>query len=88
LADVKESAIWATTANKETLVSAVQSHMEVQGADSSLKGTPLTGEVVLRSGVRFESAYICKAKTEAFLQTAKRVENKTVLPNEQFYWLG
>ena len=88
LADVKESAIWATTANKETLVSAVQSHMEVQGADSSLKGTPLTGEVFLRSGVRFESAYICKAKTEAFLQTAKRVENKTVLPNEQFYWLG
>ena len=88
LESVRQSALWAKTASGETLVSAVQTHMEDKTMTTSLSATTLTGEVVSRSGVRFESAYVCKAKTEAFLQTAKQIESKTVLPSENFYWLG
>ena len=88
LEKVEESATWATTASGETLVTAVQSHFEDQSATTSLNASVLNGEVVARSGVRFEWSSVCKAKTEAFLQIAKTVEEKTVLPSENFYWLG
>ncbi len=88
LEKVENSAVWATSQSGETLVNAVQSHMEDSTATTSLTAATLSGEVVIRSGVRFEATSVCKAKTEGFLQIAKSVENKTVIPGEDFYWLG
>ena len=88
LEKVEDSAVWATTASGEDIVSAVQSHFEDQNATTSLNATALQAEVVARSGVRFELTSVCKAKTEGFLQIAKTVEGKTVIPSESFYWLG
>lgn len=86
LSDVTESAVWSATADGETLVAAVQSHFEDEKATSSLNAATLGVGVVTRSGVRFEATSVCKAKTEAFLQVAKSIDNKTVLPSENFYW--
>ena len=88
LEKVENSAVWAASHNGETLVNAVQSHMEDSKATTSLNAATLSGEVVSRSGVRFELTSVCKAKTEGFLQIAKTVESKTVIPSESFYWLG
>ena len=85
---VKNSATWATSASGETLVNAVQSHMEDKNVATSLNAATLSSEVVARSGVRFELTEICKAKTEGFLSIAKGIDNKTVIPSDNFYWLG
>lgn len=84
---VEDSAVWATSANGETLVNAVQSHFEDQNATTTLNAATLSGEVVARCGVRFETAELCKAKTETFLQVAKGIDNKTVIPSDNFYWV-
>ncbi|MBE5744877.1 MAG: ABC transporter substrate-binding protein [Clostridiales bacterium] len=88
LDDINNSADWALSQSGETLVNAVQTHMEDSTAKTSLNAATLGGEVVARSGVRFEATSICKAKTEDFLQIAKSVESKTAIPNENFYWIG
>ncbi len=87
LEKVEDSASWATSASGETLVNAVQAHME-KNAATSLNAATLNGEVVARCGVRFEAADVCKAKTETFLQVAKGIDSKTVIPSGSFYWLG
>ncbi len=87
LEDVEESIVWTSTASGESIVAAVEAHLEDENYETSLKAPLLSSEVLARCGLRFESASVCKAKTDAFLQAAKGVENKTVLPSESFYWL-
>lgn len=86
LQDLQESAVWATTVDGATLVSAVQSHFEDTTATTTLTANTLNGAVVTRSGVRFETTNVCKTKTVDFLTVAKRVDDKTVIPSDSFYW--
>jgi ABC-type nitrate/sulfonate/bicarbonate transport system substrate-binding protein len=79
-------ASWLQSASAETVVSAVGAHFEDKTYAGVLNAKTLNAQVFARCGIRFEQAKTSGAKATAFLQAAKKVNDKmAVVPSEAFY---
>ena len=81
------AAAWLQTASGAEIVAAVSSHMEDEGAETSLKAPLLTSEVVARCGISFTYAAACATQTNGFLSAMLAVNSTAAaVPSDTFYW--
>ena len=78
---------WLLEANGEDIVSAVSTHMEDAGTQTSLKAPLLSSAVIGRCGIRFTYASVDVAEINGFLNAMIAVNNSAAaIPSESFYW--
>lgn len=87
LKKVRESVAWANTVSAETLVSAVSSHLEDSGYQTTLKAPLLTPTAIAGCSLRYASASVCKGKINDYLLGLKAVDEQSVsMVSENFFW--
>ncbi len=87
LKKVRESVAWANTASAETLVSAVSSHLEDSGYQTTLKAPLLTPTAIAGCSLRYAPASVCKEQINAYLLGLKGVDEQAVSTlSENFFW--
>ncbi len=85
LNSVKESCEKLTDLDGATLVQTVTAHLEDKSYATTLKPALLTGETLVRCGVRYDGD--SKAKVMTYLGLAQTVNSSAVsLPSENFFW--
>ena len=86
LESVEESVSWAVTASAETLVSAINGHLEDESYQSTLKAPLLTSEAIIGCGLRYVSAGDCKERIKEYLLGLQAVDAQSaVVPSEAFF---
>ncbi len=84
---VKGAPEFLANASGEQLVSLVSSHLEDEGATTSLKAPLLTAEVTARCGIYFTYAATGAAEMEEFLSALIEVNDRAAaIPSQNFYW--
>jgi hypothetical protein len=83
---LNESAAWLSNASGENVVAAVRSHLEDKSYTSTLVGSVLTKETLLRCGARFVSAMQSKTEILAYLERIRSVDaGKTGTVSDAFF---
>ena len=88
LEEVETSVNWCQTdkASGESIVSAVQSHLEDSGYATTLKAEILKREVIARCGVRFAKSSSCKEAVQTYLQRIASVDTKIGVAQDKFFY--
>ncbi len=84
---IVQASAWLTEASGQTLVAAVNAHMEDKESQTSLKA-PLLSQAALRGcGIRFTYAGTDFQEVNAFLTAVLGVDGEaTKMPAQEFYW--
>lgn len=83
---LNESAAWLSNASGENVAAAVRSHLEDKSYTSTLVGSVLTKETLLRCGARFVSATQSKTEILAYLERIRSVDaGKTGTVSDAFF---
>ena len=72
--------------SRESILSAVQAHLEDGGYATTLKAEILTGEVIARCGVRFARGGRCKEAVQTYLQRMSSVDIKISVAQDKFFY--
>ncbi len=88
LEKVETSVNWCYTdkASGESILSAVQAHLEDSGYATTLKAEILTREVIARCGVRFAKGDRCKEVVQTYLQRMSSVDIKISVAHDKFFY--
>ncbi len=85
-ADLEASIPWIYTASGEEIVDTVSANLRDKGSATSLKAPLLTTDVLDRCSIRFTYAASDFTKVNEYLQELATFDDKTVLPQANFYW--
>jgi NitT/TauT family transport system substrate-binding protein len=87
VSQVADAPEWLATASAETIVAAVNAHMDDPAKETSLKAPMLSSDVIARCGIAFHYAAQVKSATNSLLEDLIAVNHKAAaMPSDGFFW--